>query len=308
MVVLSKYPQGKEAAVDFTELFVDVDDFWKQFRPAYEQRLLNDGRRRRQRDGQLSVSEVMAILIAFQTSNDRTFKHFYFYLITHHRHEFPGLVSYSRFVSLIKSVTLPLFAYLQCRCLGEVTGISFVDSTALKVCGNKRINRHRVFENIAQRGKTTMGWFFGFKLHLIINDQGELLGFDLTAGNVDDRQPVARMAKNLWGKLFGDKGYVSQSRFEKLLSHGVKLITNIRKNIKKKLIELEEKILLRKRSLIETINDQLKNVCQIEHTRHRCPLHFVVHLIAGLIAYTRQPKKPSLNIEVPENESHTALA
>lgn len=293
--------------MDFTDLFVDVDDFWKQFRPLYEQRLLADGQRRRLRCGQLSVSEIMTILIAFQSSNYRTFKHFYLYLRTHHHEDFPGLVSYSRFVSLIKCVTLPLFAYLQCRCLGEVTGISFIDSTALKVCGNKRIGRHRVFENIAQRGKTTMGWFFGFKLHLVVNDQGELLGFDLTAGNVDDRQPVEKMAKNLWGKLFGDKGYVGQSLFEKLLASGVKLITNIRKNMKNKLIELEEKILLRKRSLIETINDQLKNVCQIEHTRHRCPLHFVVHLIAGLIAYTRQPKKPSLNIEVPGNHSCLAL-
>ncbi len=297
--------------MDFTELFVDVDDFWQQFRPAYEQLLLADDQRRRLRHGQLSISEIMTILIAFQTSNYRTFKHFYLFLLTHHRQDFPGLVSYSRFVSLIKHVALPLFAYLQCRCLGDVTGISFIDSTALKVFGNKRISRNRVFKGLAAIGKTTMGWFFGFKLHprgLLINDQGELLGFDLTAGNVDDRQPVEKMTKNLWGKLFGDKGYVSQTLFEKLLERGVKLITNIRKNMKNKLIELEEKILLRKRSLIETINDQLKNICQIEHTRHRCPLHFVVHLLAGLIAYTRQPKKPSLNIEVPGNDSCLALA
>ena len=93
MVVLLKYPKGKEAAVDFTELFVDVDDFWQQFRPAYEQRLLDDGQRHRQRDGQLSISETMTILIAFQTSNYRTFKHFYLFLHTHHRQDFPGLVS-----------------------------------------------------------------------------------------------------------------------------------------------------------------------------------------------------------------------
>jgi hypothetical protein len=209
---------------------------------------------------------------------------------------------------LIKGVILPLFAHLQCRCLGQVTGISFIDSTALKVCGNKRISRHRVFEGLATIGKTTMGWFFGFKLHLLINDRGELLGFGLTAGNVDDRQPVEKLTKNLWGKRFGDKGYISQSLFEKLLKRGVKLVTSIRKNMKNKLIDLQEKILLRKRSLIETVNEQLKNICQIEHTRHRCPVHFVVHLLAGLIAYTRQPKKPSLNIEVPGNDSCLVLA
>ena len=160
--------------MDFTALFVDVDDFWQQFRPLYEQRLLAECRRRRRRDGQLSASEIMTILIASQTSNFRSFKHFYLHLLTHHRQDSPGLVSYERFVKLISRVTLPLFAYLQCRCLGQGAGISFIDSTALKVCGNKRIARHRVFQGIAQRGKTIRGCFFGFKLHLVINDRGYL--------------------------------------------------------------------------------------------------------------------------------------
>ncbi len=111
----------------------------------------------------------------------------------------------------------------------------------------------------------------------MINDRGELLSFELTPGNVDDRQPVPRLAKDLWGKLFGDKGYISQPLFEQLFEQGLKLITNVRKNMKNRLIELEDRILLRQRSLIETVNDQLKNVCQIEHPRHRNPLHFVTH-------------------------------
>ena len=282
--------------MDFTNLYVDVDDFWQAFRGAYEQRLLTEGKRQRRRATRLSVSEIMTIMIAFQTSNFRTFKHFYKYLLTYHRSEFPDLVSYRRIVKLMERVVLPLFAYLQTRCLGPVTGISFIDSTAIKVCGNKRISRHRVFEGLAARGKTTMGWFYGFKLHLIINDRGDLLSFTLTPGNVDDRVPVDSLTQNLWGKLFGDKGYISQSLFNKLFQRSVKLITSIRKNMKNKLLELEEKILLRKRSLIETVNDQLKNICQIEHTRHRSPVNFVVHLLAGLVAYARKPKKPSLNL------------
>ena len=284
--------------MDFTALFVEVDDFWSAFGQEYERRLLVDGQCHRRRRGQLCLSEIMTILIAFQTSHFRDFKHFYAYLGHHHRQDFPDLVSYSRFVSWIPRAMMPLFAYLIHACLGPVSGISFIDSTALKVCGNKRISRHRVFHGLAALGKTTMGWFYGFKLHLIINDRGELLAFGLTPGNVDDRQPVGKMTRGLWGKLFGDKGYISLALFEQLYERSLKLITGIRKNMSHKLMELQEKILLRKRSLIETVNDQLKNVCQIEHTRHRSPVNFLVHLIAGLVAYAKQPKKPSLDIRV----------
>jgi len=283
--------------MDFTELFVEVDDFWLAFTPEYERHLLVDGRRHRRREGQLSVSEIMTLLIAFQTSNFRDFKHFYAYVGLHHRQDFPDLVSYARFVSWIPRVTMPLFAYLWRTGRGPVTGISFIDSTALKVCGNKRITRNRVFRGLAALGKTTMGWFYGFKLHLVINDCGDLLGFQLTPGNIDDRQPVEFLAGDLWGQLFGDKGYISQELFRKLYEQSLKLITGIRSNMTNRLMEVSEKILLRKRSLIETVNDQLKNVCQIEHTRHRSPANFIVHLMAGLIAYARQPKKPSLNLQ-----------
>lgn len=280
--------------MDFTALYVDVDDFWQVFGPGFEQRLIADGHRRRRRASELSVSEIMTILIAFQTSNFRTFKHFYLFLLHSHRRDFPNLIGYNRFVRWMGPVTIPLLGYLLSRGRGPVTGIHFIDSTSLKVCGNKRIRRHRVFRGLAQIGKTTMGWFYGFKLHLIVNDRGDLLAFALTPGNVDDRTPVGRMARNLWGKLFGDKGYISQALFEQLYQRGVKLITPLRQNMTNRLMELTEKVFLRKRSISETINDQLKNVCQIEHSRHRSPVNFLVHLLAGLIAYARQPKKPSL--------------
>jgi hypothetical protein len=150
-----------------------------------------------------------------------------------------------------------------------------------------------------------MGWFFGFKLHLIINDRGGLLNCRLTPGNVADRSVVEKMTDGLFGTLFGDKGYVSQSLFESLLTRGLKLVTHIRSNMKGRLMALEEKILLRKRSLIETVNDTLKNVCQIEHSRHRSPMNFLAHLAAGLIAYTRLPKKPSLKIDYADPPQNT---
>ena len=98
------------------------------------------------------------------------------------------------------------------------------------------------------------------------------------------------------GKLFGDKGYISKALFETLWADGLHLITRLKKNMKNHLMPMIDKILLRKRALIETINDQLKNISQIEHTRHRSVANFMVNLLAGLIAYTYQPRKPSLNI------------
>lgn len=173
-----------------------------------------------------------------------------------------------------------------------------MDATSLAVCKNPRIHSHKVFAGLAKRGKTSTGWFLGFKLHLIFNDQGELLNLMLTPGNVDDRKPVPKMARKLFGKLFADKGYISKKLFEELLrTFNVQLVTGIRSNMKNVLMPLMDKLLLRKRAIIETIIDQLKNISQIEHSRHRSPVNFLVNLLSGLIAYCHQPKKPSLNLE-----------
>jgi hypothetical protein len=240
----------------------------------------------------------MTILIHFHQSHYRDFKAYYRdYVQERLQREFPGLVSYTRFVEFIPSVLIPLCVYLRTSCLGTCTGISFMDATSLAVCKNPRIHAHKVFAGLAQRGKTSTGWFFGFKLHLIINDRGELLNLMLTPGNVDDRKPVPRLVDKLFGKLFADKGYISRKLFEELLrTFNVQLITGIRSNMKNVLMPLTDKLLLRKRAIIETIIDQLKNVSQIEHSRHRSPINFLVNLLCGLIAYCHQPKKPSLGL------------
>ena len=137
-----------------------------------------------------------------------------------------------------------------------------------------------------------MGWYFGFKLHLINNDHGELLALALTPGNTDDRKPVPDMTQNLVGKLFGDRGYISQALFESLFERGLELITKRRKNMKNALVPLLDKILLRKRPIIETVNDQLKNICQIEHSRHRSPFNFLVNLVSGLSPTPTTPISP----------------
>lgn len=280
------------------ELFCSVDDFWQQFAPKWQSELLAAGQRQRLRATQMHPSEMMTIVILFQQSHYRTFKAYYTeYVQRHLRSEFPTLVSYQRFVELMPTLLLRLVAYLHTQ-LGRCTGISFIDSTKLCVCHNARIHQHRVFDGRAARGKTSAGWFYGFKLHLVVNDEGDLLAFCLTPGNVDDRRPVPKLAQRLFGTLFGDKGYLSQPLAEQLLvTQGLRLITKLRKKMHNRLLTLSDKLLLRKRAIIETINDQLKNVCQIEHSRHRSPINFLVHLIAGLIAYCQQPKKPSLHLQ-----------
>ncbi len=216
---------------------------------------------------------------------------------------FPKTVSDNRFTELMQGVNLPLAIFVQTCCLGQITGISFIDTTLISVFKNKRISRNKVFEDIAQVGKSTMGWFFGFKVHLVINEKGEILNFVITQGNVDDREPLknVRFISKLKGKLFGDKGYLSSVLSELLFVNRIQLITNIKKNMKNSLMQLSDKILLRKRSVIETVNYELKNICQVEHSRHSSFANFTSHLLAGLATYSFFPKKNSIKYDVDNN-------
>lgn len=281
--------------MDIVTVFCEIDDFYKVFEKLWKKRALSN-RRMRNRRGVLSMSEVMTILVLYHASGYKNLKSFYLQEIgLHYRREFPHQVSYNRFVELQKRCVMALFFYLLCK-RGQCTGISFIDATALKVCHNLRIPSHKVFAGSAARDKSSTGWYFGFKLHLAVNERGEILGFYLTAANVDEREPVEWITQGLWGKLVGDKGYISQELFEKLMQRGLKLITKLRRNMKNRLLELEDKLLLRKRAIIETINDQLKNISNIEHSRHRSLWNFLGNLASGLIAYCWKEKKPSLNL------------
>lgn len=281
------------------ELFCDVDDFCQEFLPIWNRQLLASGEKQRNRERSLTISEIMTILIAFHQSHYRDFKAYYCgQVLKHWRAEFPGLVSYNRFVEFTPSALVPLLVYLRTCCLGSCSGISFVDSTSLDVCLNQRIHCHKVFAGLAERGKSSTGWFFGFKLHLVVNERGEILQFCITPGNVDDRKPVPRLAKKLFGKLFGDKGYISKSLAQSLHEmFDLQLITKLRDNMKNQLMTWSDRILLRRRAIIETIIDQLKNISQIEHSRHRSIPNFFVNVLCGLIAYCRRPTKPSLGLD-----------
>ena len=196
-----------------TEIFCNVDDFCLEFEREIQSHLLEQEKKRKNRPFAMADSEVITIMIYFHLGSFRNFKHFYlFYVKAHLQNEFPKAVSYNRFVELMQKALLPMTLFLKMTCMGECTGISFVDSTTLKVCNNRRIHNHRVFKGIAERGKGSMGWFYGFKLHLVVNDKGEIISFVITQGNVDDRDPLmnSNLLGQVQGKLFGDRGYLSQ--------------------------------------------------------------------------------------------------
>ncbi len=291
-----------------TEIFFVVDEFCNEFEKAMTGHIVrkDNDKKSRNRSFKLHDSEVITILILFHAGQFRNLKHFYTqYVQPHLTSEFPKTVSYNRFVELQSKVAMPLAVFLKTCCLGKCTGISIIDSTPLRACHIRREKQNRVFKGLATKGQCSIGWFFGFKLHLIINDKGEILDFMLTQGNVDDREPLKNKSfyKKIFGKLFGDKGYISQTLFEQLFIDGIHLITKIRKNMKNSLMQIKDKIILRKRALIETVNDELKNMCQVEHTRHRGFNNFITNLLSGLIAYSFFPKKPSLNIEIIDNKA-----
>jgi hypothetical protein len=286
-----------------TGIFCIADDFRKEFAQEFEKlkKLPQDGKKRRNRSCGMSDSEIMTVLMLFHFGTFKNFKHYCLHYIgIHLRKEFPGQLSYNRFVAIQHRVFVPVMFFLNTVCFGSCTGITFIDSTSIRVCHKKRIKRNRVFEGIAQMGKNTPGWFYGFKLHLVCNDKGELLSFCLTPGNVDDRNPgtLKTPTKKLFGKLFGDKGYIPTALFETLFNNGVHLVTGIKNNMKNRLMSFYDRIMLRKRSVIETINDELKNICEVEHTRHRAVHNFVMNLIPALAAYCFFDKKPAIRFDM----------
>jgi hypothetical protein len=206
------------------------------------------------------------------------------------------LPSYSRIIQLWSRLILPLSIMMQLL-KGEDTGIYFIDSTKLSICHGKRTNSNKVFSKIAKIGMSSYGWFMGFKLHLIINDKGEIMAVKITKGNASDLSAVETITKELQGKLFGDKVYISKDLFHKLYVRNLKLITAIRKDMKSHLLELDEKLMLRKRSLIKSVFNILKNSMNLEHSRHRSPVNFLVHILACLTSYSI--KKSNLNFILP---------
>lgn len=280
-------------SINTTALFCCLDDFCKVFEEWEGHRLI-PSEKKRHRDGKLSSSEMLFIMVLFHLSAFRHFKAFYDYGVgQQYRDCFDEIPHYDRFVALMPRLFAPLTVLLHCL-NGEQTGIYFADSTKLAVCHNRRIHRHKTFEGLAARGKTSMGWFYGLKLHFVINHKGEIMALKITPGNTADSAVLADITRHLAGKLYADKGYLGKELFQKLWQRGLHLITGIRRNMKNYLLPLADKVMLRKRFVIETVLDTLKSEMGLEHSRHRSPANALVHILSCLTAYAFRPGKPSI--------------
>jgi hypothetical protein len=281
-------------AVDITALYCCLDDFCKVFED-WEARRLIPSPTTRQRSGKLSRAEMLFIVVLFHLSPYKNFKVFYLYGVgCQHRACFGALPHYDRFVSLVPRLFASLMVLLH-SLGGEETGLYFADSTKLAVCHNRRIDRHKVFDGLAARGKTSRGWFFGLKLHFVINHKGQVMALKITPGNTADSTVLDEITRHLTGKLFADKGYISREMFHRLWQRGLHLITSIRRNMRNHLMPLADKLMLRKRFLIETVLDILKTEMGLEHSRHRSVMNAMVHVLSCLVAYAFRPGKPSIS-------------
>lgn len=276
-------------------IFCEIDDFCKEL-GQYSKHYFLTGPSKGKRGPEccLTISEMMTILVMFQMSRYRDFKNFYNGLLcVYYRSYFPRLPTYERFVNLMKRAIFPLTLYTQLKS-GKRTGIYYIDSSCLPVCHLKRSKRHKIFDVVAEYGRTSVGWFFGLKLHIVINDKGELCAFKITRGNRSDSKEAGSLLKTLQGLAFGDKGYLGKKLFEELFSSGLKLITRKRKNMKETMIlSAYEKQLLNQRGIVETVIGHLKHCYQVWHTRHRSMINAMTHLVAALAAYTIEPLKLS---------------
>ena len=277
-----------------TALYCCLADFAETFEDWERHRLIPTGRKRR-REGKLSLGEMLFIMVLFHLSPFKDFKHFWVHGVEQkYRDCFGDLPSYGRFVALMPRLFAP-FCLLMHSLSGKETGIYIADSTTLAVCANPRISRNRTFKGLAARGHSTMGWFFGCKLHVVMNHRGELMAMKITPGNTDDRAPLEEMVAGLEGKLLVDRGYISKKLFASLWKQGLHLITGIRKNMKNYLMPILDKLLLRRRFIVKTLFDKLKSDIGLEHTRHRSPTNAFVHILSCRVAYVLAKTKIKMN-------------
>ena len=269
--------------------FCRIDDFCIIHEKQQQYKAISYNKFRTGPKASLSLSEIMTILIMYQILQYRNFKSFYNdFLCEYWNSFFPNLPSYTRFVELIPQALVGLSNFVGSN-QGTHTDIYYVDATKLPVCHNLREKRHKVFDGLAGKSKTSTGWFYGLKLHFVINHLSQIMNLRVTQGNVDDRTPLISMCEGLEGYIFADRGYISKDKESTLAKQGLKLVTTLKKNMKKVFRTKAEKSLLRNRGMIETMIDYLKNSLMLWHTRHRSPMNAFTHLMACMAAWIIAP-------------------
>ena len=286
-------------ALKIIDIFCKVDDYCQQldhWLSKLQKSSLCLGNSKRGPKGRLVDSEVMSILILYHYSGFKCFKYFYKrFVLGPLLSYFPKAPSYNRFIELIPRYPLLLWGFIHLGFKPQKTGIYYIDSTKLSVCHIRRATSHKVFKGIARHGKTSTGWFFGLKLHMVINQKGQIIALRITPANVADNNPelLQLLLNGLEGKCYGDKGYLSKM-FEAFFKNGLQIFTKIRKNMKNQLISLQDKAHLQARTVIEMVFNLLKNYFNIEHTRHRSPDNALAHTLAGICAYQFLEDKPAI--------------
>lgn len=287
----------EDKAFKLIEIFITCDDFCN----ALTQWQTQQGCLSTNRQGELSDSEMLAITVFYHYSGYKCFQYYYQNCVQMPlKTYFPKLISYERFVARMPRLLPGLFVLLKWLCAqSQRTGFYIVDSKPLAVCDNHRIPTNKVFAGVAARGKSSMGWFYGLKAHLVINQYGQLVNFVLTPGNVADNNGslLTELLANLQGQCFGDRGYLTKL-FAQFYAQGLQIVTKLRRRMKNVLMPLSDKLNLRRRGLIESVNDLLTSVFDTEHTRHRSAVNAQVNVLSGLIAYCFYDRKPSIVVPV----------
>jgi len=268
----------------YTTIFCIIDDFCKAYQECVRHKLLSSGKQRI-RAGKLTLSESISIMIFYQFSPYKNFKLYYQHFILSST-LFKDPPCYDRFIQIVPSLFLPIVMILHYMS-GRKTGTYYADSTHFAVCKNIRITSNKTFKGLAERGHSSIDWFYGFKLHMIINDKSEIVAIQITKGNVGDRKAFEEMViqKELKGKCYSDRSYISKELFDRLYRRGLMLITGVRINMKNYLMPILDKIMLRKRFIIETIFGYIKEQFNVRPNKHRSPTNFFVTLCSALITY-----------------------
>ena len=268
----------------------ELKDFYKVYLPFKDHYLLEKKENSRNKKTKISNIKILAIMIMYHLSGSSNFKFFYKFYISR---IFRKLPEYSWFMRLRERAFIDLMCFLHYKCVS--TGkCFFIDSSPIKVCHNKRIKKHKTFKGLAERGYHSMGWFYGFKIHIIINEKGDLVKFVFTKGNVSDVTEL-KMAEGLTGLLVGDKGYISQYWTQYLEKQGLKLVTKSRKNMKPIKLTNKEKAFLGKRNIVETVFSQLKN-WGLVNTKIRSYFGWILNALSTLATYVIRPFKPYVRI------------
>lgn len=289
-----------------TEIYVDIDDFCKTKMHLIAKALHHCGAYKKLHPSKLSLSEVMTILVYYHLSPYKNFKAYYTRHVSEDlKRDFPDLISYDRFVALIPRTLIPLMLYLAYRCQRSLrTGIYYIDSTPLAACHPKRAHQHQTLKGFASWGRTSVGWFFGLKVHLLINHLGQLIHVRITDGSTHDANPklLFELTHDMVGWVFGDKGYLLNTEKQAFVEYQGQVIfaAKPRKGMVKSDWPLAAKAWAAKRSLIETVIGQSKTVCNLEHTRHRSATNAFVNVYASLIAYSFYERKPTAKVDLSD--------